>query len=278
VAAAPGPAGAAQFPGFSFHGGPVIRSPQVTTSFWGSLWSDDAHQQLAADLNQFHADLLQSDFMNVLSQYGVGTGAGSGAFLGATFISDVTDTLTDQGIQDVIQSAIDSGTLQEPSGPDHVLMIYLDETKEVNDPGAQLVLCEPENDTAFGYHNFFTTSAGNAFYYAVIPGLTDDCLSESCPGGDATCSLHLSQAREQRLTQVASHEFAEMTTDPQLNGWFDSQAGENGDICNGQTDQITVGGNTWNVQQTFSEVDDQSGGSFCLAQAVTPKPKLPDAP
>jgi hypothetical protein len=271
-----------KFPNFTWQGGPVIATPEVHTTFWGALWSDASHQARAQRLNQYHQDLLQSEFMNVLSQYGVGQGAGkAGTFVGGTFIPNVPTTLTDPIIQQTIQSAIDRGDLAEPDSPSNLaLIIYLDENIGINDPGDQLVLCEPSNDNAFGFHEFFTTSAGHKFYYAIIPGLSDACLQESCPGGDASCSLQLTQTQEQRQTQVASHEFAEMTTDPELNGWLDPQNGENGDICNGQSATITVGTNNWNVQSTYSKTDDiaTNGQSFCRATAPSPIPPLKPGP
>jgi hypothetical protein len=271
------------FPGFVYNGGPVIASPQVYTNFWGPLWAQDgAHQARAKRLSEFHADLLQSGFMNVLSQYGVGSGAGAaGAFVQATFVSSVPSTLTDPSIQGIIQSSITAGALPEPTSPANIaLIIYLDETVGVNDRKDGLVLCEARNDTAFGYHNFFMTAADNPFYYAVVPALNDTCLTESCPGGDAGCSLHLSETQEERLTQVASHEFAEMTTDPQLNAWVDPAKGENGDICNGESDTITVGTNTWTIQRIYSKCDDinSKGTVYCLSQAPTPEPRLSPGP
>jgi hypothetical protein len=273
---------AGKFPNFTYHGGPVIKSPEVHTSFWGALWVEAAHQARAQRLNQFHRDLLASKFMNVLSQYGVGKGAGqAGTFVGGSFISNVSSTLTDPIIRATIQSAINQGGLPEPGSPSNVaLIIYLDENIGINDPTDQLVLCEPKNDNAFGYHDFFTTSAGHKFYYAVIPGLSDACLTESCPGNDAGCSLHLAETQEQRQTQVASHEFAEMTTDPELNAWVDPKAGENGDICNGESATITVGANTWTVQRTYSKTDDMAtkGQSYCLATAAAPIAPLKPGP
>lgn len=274
---------AGAFPGFVYNGGPVVSCPLAYTTFWGDSWlSDPAHLERAGRLSQFHADILQSDFMNVLSQYGVGFGAGiAGAFIRASFVTGVPTTLTDSGIQGIIQSCIDAGVLPEPPNPsNNCLIIYLDESIGVEDPGAGLVLCEATNDTAFGYHFFFTTTAGNPFYYAVIPALSDACLTESCPGNDPGCSLHLSEAQEQRLTQVASHEFAEMTTDPQLNAWLDPVNGENGDICNGEADIITVGANTWTVQRIYSKYDDMTtnGTIFCMAGSPTPEPRLSPGP
>jgi hypothetical protein len=268
----------AAFPGFVYNGGPVVTCAQVYTSFWGSQWlADPAHLERAGRLSQFHQDLLASGFMNVLHQYGVN----GGLFFRAMFIDNVADALTDANIQSIIQSAIDANTLPEPTNPTNTitLIIYLQESIGINDPNSGLVLCEANGDTAFGYHSFFTTTGGHPFYYAVIPGLDDTCLTASCPD-DTFCSLHLAESQEQRLTQVASHEFAEMTTDPQLNAWFDPVFGENGDICNGQADIITVGNNTWTVQQTYSKTDDinSNGSTFCLSQAPNPIPPLSPGP
>lgn len=273
------------FPGFVNHGSPAISSPRVYTSFWGPLWqTNQSYQTLAGQLNQYHADLLQSSFMNMLSQYGVGTGAGSGTFVQSTAVSNVPTALTLNTIQSTIQSLIDQQNLPEPVAPtNNVLMIYLDETLGVEDPTNGLVLCEQMNDNAFGFHEFFTTSAGNPCYYAVVPVLADACLSETC-SDDTGCSLHLSQTQLDRITQVASHEFAEMTTDPDLNGWFDQTdtdpqgdpVGEDGDICNGVTDTITVGANTWAVQKIYSKTDDMNSGgiNFCVSQSPGPLPRL----
>src|SRR5579864_652258 len=144
------------FPGFVYNGGPVITCPWVYTTFWGQNWlSDPAHLVNAGLLSQFHQDLVNSDFMNVLSQYGVGFGAGSGIYIQASFVSNAPTTLTDAGIQSLIQSGIDAGVYPEPSSNSQTcLMVYLDETIGIDDPSLGLVLCEPTGDTAFGYHNY----------------------------------------------------------------------------------------------------------------------------
>jgi hypothetical protein len=276
------PIAAGVFPGFVYNGGPVISCPWTYTSFWGSLWlSDPAHLVNAGLLSQFHKDLINSNFMNVLSQYGVGFGTGSGIFVQASFVTNVPATLTDAGIQSIIQSCIDAGVLPEPAPNSQTcLIIYLDETIGINDPNLGLVLCEPTGDTAFGYHNFFMTTAGHSFQYAMIPALTDSCLTESCPGDDAGCSLHLYESQLDRQTQVASHEFAEMTTDPQLNAWYDPFNGECGDICNGETDYIVVGSNSWAVQPQYSKYDDETtnGAIYCVSQTANSEPRLSPGP
>jgi hypothetical protein len=281
---APGMGPAAPVHGdFVYNGGPVITCPLIYTSFWGSLWlSDPAHIQEAGRLSQFLTDLVNSDYMNVLSQYGVGSGKGSGLFIQASFISNVPTALKDSDIHNIIQSAINGGAIPEPphNNTTNVLVTFLDENTGVNDPNLGIVMCEPAGDNAFGYHFDFTTAAGNPFYYAVIPGLNDPCLKNSC-SNDASCSLHLAQTQEARRTQVTSHEFIEMCTDPKFQkGWWGPFSDENGDICNGEADNITVGPNTWDVQRQYSKFDDinSNGASFCVTTAPNPIPKLSPGP
>jgi acylphosphatase len=262
------------------NGGPVIANPIIYPTFWGSHWSDAAHQAQANRLLQYLKDLIASDWMNIMTQYGVGTGSGSGQVLSPTFISTVPANLTDAQIHLTIQNAINSGTLQEPppNNTSQVLAIFLDETVADNDSSLGIVMCEPNNDNAFGYHFDFTTARGNNYYYAVVPALDDNCIRNTCPGG---CSLNLTETQEQRRTQVMSHEFAEMCTDPKFpTGWFGASSDEVGDICNGETATITVGPNTWNVQRIYSKTDDikTNGVSFCLASAPNPIPPLPGGP
>ena len=267
-------------PDFVYNGGPVIRLPEVYITFWGSQWADAAHSARAKLLNQFVQDLLNSGYMNVLSQYGVGSGAGAaGRFIKSGSVANVPGQLDEAGIAKVIQTSIDAGDLPEPPSTDNniALIIYLDETVAVNEPG--LRMCEPTSDNAFGFHSDFTTTAGNSFYYAVIPALDDACIQNTCPNGN--CSLQLTQTQEARLTQVTSHEFAEMCTDPKFQtGWFGPTSDENGDICNGEAGSITVGTNTWNVQSQYSKTDDEmsNGVTFCLVEAASPMAKRRDGP
>lgn len=269
---------AATFPGFVYNGGPVVRCPQIYTSFWGSLWrTDPSHMERAGRLNQFLRDLAQSSFMNVLTQYGVNT---MGFLMRACVVDSIPSTLTSSDVESIVQCCIDAGALPEPSNPaDQVVVIYLDENTGVDDPDLGIVMCEPTCDSAFGYHLFFTTAAGNPCYYAVIPSLSDRCLIETCPS-DSSCSLHLSATQEQRLTQVTSHEFAEMVTDPEVSAWYDPEHGECGDICNGEVDVIPIGNETWTVQRIYSRYDDirSDGAVHCLSSASTPEPVLSPGP
>ncbi len=266
-----------------WNGGPVITCPMIYATFWGSHWTTSAsYLSEAGRLTQFLTDLVNSEYMNVLSQYGAGSGQGSGLFMQASFFTNIASSLSDADIHNILQGAITSGVIPEPpaNNTTHVIMIFLDESVAVNDSSLGIVMCEPAGDNAFGYHYFFNTANGNLLPYAVIPALDDACLTNSC-GGDGGCSLHLSQTQEQRRTQVASHEFAEMVTDPQFpTGWFGPTSDENGDICNGESDFIVVGPNTWDVQRQYSKHDDiaTNGASFCITTAPNPIPKLSPGP
>ena len=281
VTAPSGPTpGSAAYPGFSYHGGPVIKFPQVYASFWGSSWLEDAtHLTRASRLSQFLTDLVASNYMNILSQYGAGTGAGTGCFMRASFVTNVPNDLSGNDLRNTIQSCIDASVLPEPNG-NTCLVVFLADELTVNDPTDGIEMCEATNDNAFGFHSHFNTAAGNASYFAIIPGLTDACLRNSCPGGDAGCSLQLTEAQEDRQTQVTSHEFSEMVTDPELNAWYDSSGMELGDICNGEPAALTVGANTWTVQREYSKTDDQNsnGATYCVAEESSPLPKLVPGP
>src|SRR5579864_4019979 len=179
------PIGAAGRPAFgdvAYNGGALISCPRIHAAFWGPLWSDRTHLLQAQRLVQFLRDLVASDWMNVLSQYGGGTGNGSGTFVSESFVSNVSGTLSDNDIHRTLQSEINGGKIPEPPprNTSEVVMIFLDESLAVKDSNTA-VMCEPSGDNAFGYHFGFTTAAGNNYYYGVIPALNDVCVINSCP-------------------------------------------------------------------------------------------------
>jgi hypothetical protein len=262
--------------GFSYHGGPIIQSPDVFVTFWGASWAQPASATTRANLLQFVRDFLASSYMNILSQYSVGQGAGRcGSLRGDSNLTTVSGDLSESRIQTNIQALINAGTIPEPGSPSSLaLLIFMDESIRVNDSGAGIVMCEPNGDTAFGFHFFFSTSRGHRCYYSVVPALSDACLRNSC-SVDSNCSLHLSATQEQRRTQVASHEFSEMVTDPEISAWRDASTGsENGDNCNGSGGTISVGGRTWTVQTIYSKTDDAAGRAACVLAPATPLPPI----
>ncbi len=267
-------ASAGLFPDFTYSGGPVIETPQVSVLFVGD-WSSSADQTRATNLKQFVSDMLSSDYMNILSQYGCGS---SGSVVASATVASPDNNLSTSDIHDILQSAIDNG-LVPGAGFSNAYILFLDNATAVDDTAAGAVMCEASSDNAFGYHFHFTTTQGANCYYAVVPSLTDNCLKHSCPT-DSGCSLHLAQTQQQRQTQVASHELSEMFSDPEVgfnNAWTRLSTGdENGDICNGSPGSLTVGPRTWNVQLMYSKSDDMSsnGGTTCIAGLASPPPSF----
>ncbi|HLW58597.1 MAG TPA: hypothetical protein VKV57_01590 [bacterium] len=242
----------------TYAGGPVVRRPLVYSSFWGPGWTDPVHQAQASQLNQFHQDLLNSSVMDVLTQYGI-LGPGAGAFVNASFLPWVPRVLTVAKYQNIIQSNVLPGALPPQQAGSHVILLYLDEHIIINDPatGRQLNFLGAYD---VGYHEFFTTAAGDPVYYGFVAysANTDD------------------------TTTVASHEFAEIITDPEYDAWSpDGGMTEIGDLCEQGQDTITVGANRWTVQKIWSNIDNSC---VCRASHLTweiqPGPaqkKLPSA-
>lgn len=275
-----GSAGSGSYPYFVYNGGPVVSNPQVYNIFLGN-WTSSADQTRATHLNQFITDLMNSSFMNNLAQYGTGS---SGTFKQGVFIANTNTSLLDSQLQTIIQTAINNSTVPEPAPNSNIVyIVFLDDSTGINDASAGFVMCEAGSNEAFGYHSFFPTTAGNSAYYAVVPGLTNACLADGCPGGNSGCSLNTSMTQEQRQTKVVSHEFTEMITDPEVNSSYawndptDFNSGEDGDICNFLTPgTITVGSNTWTIQPIYSKTDDMqtNGATTCIFGAPNPYPSL----
>jgi hypothetical protein len=264
--------GAGLFPTFGYQGGPIINNPRVYNIYLGD-WTSAANQARANRLDQFITDLMNSDYMNMLAQYGCGS---SGSFIQRVFIPNSNHTLLRADIDNMLQNAIDTNIIPEPNNLSNVYIIYFDDNTGINDVPTGAVMCEANSDTAFGFHDAYTTNANNHLYFSIVPGCSNTCLTNTC-SSDVGCSLHLAQTQEQRQTQVTSHEFAEMISDPLNNSaWVDPGVAENGDICNGQAGSLTVGANTWNVQLMYSKWDDMqsNGATTCVLGSAFPLPSL----
>src|SRR5690348_380051 len=125
------------FSDFTYSGGPVIETPQVSVLFVGN-WSSSVDQTRATNLNQFVSDLLNSDYMNILSQYGCGS---SGSVVASATVASPHSNLSTSDIHDILQSAIDNGLVPD-AGPSNAYILFLDNTTGVNDTAADAVMCE----------------------------------------------------------------------------------------------------------------------------------------
>ena len=113
-------------PKFKYHGGGVVKSPQVYSIFLGD-WKSTTNKARAKRLNRFLIDLVGSTYMNILSQYGCGK---AGNFKKSVFIANTDNDLSEVDIHTILQNAIDGKVIPEPVNHNNVYMIFLD-----NKPG-----------------------------------------------------------------------------------------------------------------------------------------------
>ena len=89
--------GAGAHPNFQYRGGPIINTPQVVLVFLGD-WSSSANQNRATRLVAFMNDLMNSEYMNMLAQYGCGA---SGSVVSSTFIANSDTDLNRTDIESI---------------------------------------------------------------------------------------------------------------------------------------------------------------------------------
>jgi len=256
-----------------------MSSVQVLAVFWGG--NVDMGEQ--NDAPGFYATLTNSPWMDVLAQYatvgvatvggqsGTAQSLGRGSFVASYTITpaNTNTTLSDADIQTELQSQIDAGHLPPPQydtlGFDNTLyMIYFPLSVTISDPniGTSCVqFC--------AYHGTLNYNNSNRLVaYGVIPDFT---AGSGCSFGCGTGATYIDN-----LNSVCSHELAESVTDigvgqaqtfaPPL-AWYDqnnSMLGEVGDICNAMQGSTTTGGNTYTVQDIWSNADNACVASSSL--------------
>jgi hypothetical protein len=198
------------------HAGLVIPHVAVDTVYYGAGWSQSpAVARQPAQLDSFFADVVNSPYMDMLAEYGVGRGTLENH---ATFLDGPgAGAVTDADLRAMLADRSARGLLNAPA-PNRVFVIFTGPGLLVQRRGTSSA---PGGGNFFGYHDSFALPGGGTFSYAVIP----------YPGG-VNASLPPLSAWQQ-LTGVASHELAEAVTDPDLHsGWFDAAGNEIGDLVN----------------------------------------------
>ena len=209
----------------TFHGGQLLTNVEAQAVYLGSDWNTNAtlHSQEAA-VDQFMGYLVQSPYMDMLTQAGYNVGRGTATAGSQLDVSLNKSTgITDSQIQADLQTAIRSGRLAAPD-PNRLYVVYVEPGVVIKDGTAT------SQNSFLGYHAAFagTDASGKSvdIHYAVIayPG---------SPNPSAASQGFASNFNQ--LTDVTSHELAEAVTDPNVNykalGWYDSQRnGEIGDL------------------------------------------------
>jgi hypothetical protein len=217
----------------TYNGGDIITNVNAQAVFLGSQWAQSGNTTLQtqeSQINTFLATIVNSSYMNMLTNAGYGVGLGTstkGVVDSVTFGSvNGTPTITDAQIQADIQAMIKAGTVAAPN-PNQLYVVYVQ-------PGVNIKLGFDSSSTDFlGYHGAFagTNQAGQSvdIHYAVI----------SYPGSpNFTAASQGFSSNLNEMTVVTSHELTEAVTDPNVNyktlGWYDATlGGEIGDIAAG---------------------------------------------
>jgi hypothetical protein len=233
----------------TYHGGDLLTNVEAQAVYLGSQWSTNASLAAQAQAtDQFLATIVNSPYMDMLTNAGYGVGRGT-ASAGADDNLTLNGTTTDALIRSDLQAEIDSGAVQAPDA-NRLYVVYVE-------PGVSVQLGTASSTNSFlGYHAAFggTTSTGAPIdiHYAVIPA----------PGtpNPTPASQGFSSALNE-VTTVTSHELAEAVTDPNVNyktlGWYDDQLnGEIADLAEGH-DSTIIGANgvTYEVQDVVNQND-----------------------
>src|SRR5579864_8062993 len=206
-------------PKLVYRNGPLIKSVEVFTIFWGSSWQKQPAISVLEQMNQFFDFVLTSSLMDQLSEYSVpGQSIGHGVRTGSVTLtaSAPSASVTDQVIQQLLQREISSNAAFPQPSLNTLYFVF-------TPPGTAVVQGGSSSCQQFcGYHD----AIGSQIFYAVMP--FPDC--QGCLGGIAQLDA---------LTSTSSHELCEAITDPiPGQGWYDDANGEIGDICAWKTKKL----------------------------------------
>ncbi len=249
-----------------YHGGPVMYAPAIYLIWYGN-WNQNngsdtpAGQQIVRD---FAAGIGSSPYFYINHSY---TGvSGAVSFLGEAVDPYSRGTrLKDSDVGFVVTRAISSGQLPyDPSGAYFVLS-----SSDVSElSGFCKVYC--------GWHTAATPSVGHIRYAFV--GNANRCLNAcaiqtTSPNGNAGVD---------GMVSVVAHELDEMTTDPDLNAWYDSGGAENADKCawtfghyqyqvgNGSWANVSLGTRNYLIQRNLDHglLGPNGVGDYCMMDAT----------
>jgi serine protease len=221
----------------TYGGGIVQHAPKVFLVFWGPEWNTDSTGTIAAMQTLFR-ELSGTAYDHVLAQYTDSLGAaGTEPSLGGVWIDPTAPpTLASNEGGDETQTEV--GNAVAANG-----WITSNDTQVMVMPqaGTQIDTFNT-GDTSQGFCGWHDWDDTDGTAYALIPYQTD-------AGADIGCDTPNAPA----TTATAAHEWAEMATDPQGDGWSGSgDDTEIGDLCNDTADRGPSGSR---VQALWSNAD-----------------------
>lgn len=225
-----------------YYGGPVIEHAKVYAIFWG----DKVSAETKSNIGPFFANMLDSTYMDWLSEYktdipavdgrqGTNQTIGRGSFAGSITIQpgNTAKALTDADIQTELDAQIAAGRLPK-SDANSLYMVYFPSGVSISIEGQRSC------SSFCAYHEGFTSQrSGSPVYYGVMP-----VCGFGCGGGF------------DGLTAVSSHECLEAITDPfptpgdkpaYPQAWNDPGGQEIADLCADVSSTVTGHGLTSTV-------------------------------
>jgi hypothetical protein len=208
-------------PHLKYFGGKVMSNPKVYVVLWGGgTYASQIARTSGPNIGSMLTQLTGGTYFDLLSEYSAGGQViGRGSFAGVIHLSplasrdgSVIDDVAD--IQPELKYQIQVHHLPTPDANTLFMLFF---------PRGKVITMAPFNsvDDFCGYHSYVPHLAYR-LRYAVLP----DMLSSACRALIPSRVTGLDM-----MTIVVSHELMEATTDPDLNGWYDFQNGEIGDIC-----------------------------------------------
>jgi hypothetical protein len=220
----------------TYYGGPVIAKVKLHVVFWGKK----VHYQ--KELDSFYTTVVDSPYLDWLAEYSTASQSiGRGSFGKSIVDGDAPgdSTITDAQIQAELGRLIDSGKLAKPSA-NNLYMVHFP-------PGVTIVQKDGSASCQVfcAYHSTFVHKGVNV-YYGVLPDFGGAC-AHGCGAASQLANT----------TAASSHELGEAITDAAVGlassfaaplAWYDEANGEIGDVCVGQTANVSG----FTVQQLWS--------------------------
>jgi len=219
---------------YSESGGGVEHSPHIYAIFWGSNWNKAPGTEAKTMVLKLFEGVSNTAYEGILTQYFDATGR-VGKTVAVTSYIDTSvaapSSVNDAKVQAEVAKAIETNSWTAEIN--HQFMVFT-APGSTYETGFQKNFC--------GYHALTKEGVVGAVYgFVAYPG--DEPFASGCLTEDTEKSaIH-------KTSKTASHEFAEMATDPTLNTWNTSLGAEVSDICLGENDfELPSGGWAQNQQ------------------------------
>ena len=215
-----------------YHGGPVMPMTVTYPIYWGnpSAFPND----LTSGLTMFFDGFGNSGYSNILAQY-----INAPSTL-SSFGKPATDTSSPPSRSPSVSTIVNEACNFISGTPDSA--------------GVYFVITSnfPKGANFCGWHSAGTCN-GVTIPVVYLPNTSGIA---GCDPGNLFPNTNNFSEGTRSMVNIAAHELSEVTTDPQLNAWFDSGGQEVGDKCAWQfLYAVTLGSTNWQLQEEWSNAD-----------------------